>query len=258
MEDILVESVQVVADQIRKAESNRLISADENALRWAEQQATMSNPWEILLGHAKRLMGKPSADRAIEYLLNQTYLAEQKLAMHPELPNLSVYLRGVVQDFLSGYDDMSREIAELKRSKQFAEAKELEGGLKGSRPADVYRAYARPLRWWPSTGFQRLIGATLRRLLMDDSCQRASWRTLIGSSPIRATSTRTRRFTSRSASLHRRMANWKRKPRPARRASTPRTVSKAMTPPSPRPKKPGPRSRRTRSSRTSPGSPRSP
>ena len=169
LEDLIVESVQVVADKIRAEESNRLISADENALRFAEQQASMLNPWEIFLGHAKRFLGKPSADRGLEYLLNQTYLEEHQLGMSPELPNLSVYLRRIVQDFLSGYDDRRGRSLNSSTSRKFAEAKELEGSLKGIRPADIYRAYARPLRWLCNHGFQHLVGATLRRLLLDQT-----------------------------------------------------------------------------------------
>ncbi len=126
--------------------SQNFVVADQpDMLAFARQQIITGNPWQILDNHFKTIVTGLNGDRALVLLLEDAALTASqspklKKQLLPELRRMAEVITQAAKVAIDTYNEITRSNAK-------ARAKERKPLPPEHRPAEIYRRFARPLRW---------------------------------------------------------------------------------------------------------------
>lgn len=118
---------------------------EQDMLAFVRDQLITGNPWEILDSHMKKISNGLNGDRALVMLLEDAAATasrspELKAQLLPELRHMAEVITQAAKVAIDTYNMVTRDNAK-------ARVKDKKPLLPGFRPADIYRRFARPLRW---------------------------------------------------------------------------------------------------------------
>ncbi len=132
-------------DEQGPLEETVLYSITENPLWWAKQQVLMLNPWQVADEWFKTLTHTDGGAMALEFLIEHTAQVAQA---KPELDKLVDRLYFAAVEEIDAYDAAWKAQEDAKQHRQKYTWPE-----NVRRPAELYRAYVRPLRKARSLGY---------------------------------------------------------------------------------------------------------
>ena len=135
----------LLRDEQGSLEETVLYSITENPLWWAKQQVLMLNPWQVADEWFKTLTHTDGGAMALEFLIERTAKVTQA---KPELDTLVDRLYFAAVNEIDAYDAAWNAQEDAKQRRQKYTWPE-----NVRRPAELYRAYVKPLRKAKALGY---------------------------------------------------------------------------------------------------------